>query len=155
MRRRPPRSTRTDTLFPYTTLFRSSCLLQQICERFGHALVQNRSEMPGKPCGQCAMRLDLAREFGVGGNGGGNARPCIALDLAVGKSRDFFRSDRHDSVPSSAIKASRPRTRRELSVPTGQPTIRAARSEERRVGKEWVSTCRSWWSHYNSKKKQK
>src|SRR3546814_12460000 len=25
MRRRPPRSTRTDTLFPYTTLCRSSC----------------------------------------------------------------------------------------------------------------------------------
>src|SRR3546814_15070270 len=25
MRRRPPRSTRTDTLFPYTTLFRSPC----------------------------------------------------------------------------------------------------------------------------------
>src|SRR3546814_16928410 len=25
MRRRPPRSTRTDTLFPYTTLFRSQC----------------------------------------------------------------------------------------------------------------------------------
>src|SRR3546814_3843372 len=30
MIRRPPRSTRTDTLFPYTTLFRSSCAdLQQ------------------------------------------------------------------------------------------------------------------------------
>src|SRR3546814_12901821 len=28
MRRRPPRSTRTDTLFPYTTLFRST---QAIC----------------------------------------------------------------------------------------------------------------------------
>src|SRR3546814_14662900 len=26
MRRRPPRSTRTDTLFPYTTLFRSTLL---------------------------------------------------------------------------------------------------------------------------------
>src|SRR3546814_13029212 len=26
------------------------------------------------------------------------------------------------------------------------------RSEERRVGKEGVSTCRSWWSLYNSKK---
>src|SRR3546814_15674088 len=25
MLRRPPRSTRTDTLFPYTTLFRSAC----------------------------------------------------------------------------------------------------------------------------------
>src|SRR3546814_5872390 len=29
MIRRPPRSTRTDTLFPYTTLFRSPCLRRQ------------------------------------------------------------------------------------------------------------------------------
>src|SRR3546814_11359168 len=28
------------------------------------------------------------------------------------------------------------------------------RSEERRVGKEWVSTCRSRWSPYNKKKKK-
>src|SRR3546814_16227098 len=28
MRRRPPRSTRTDTLFPYTTLFRSAAVLE-------------------------------------------------------------------------------------------------------------------------------
>src|SRR3546814_12232234 len=33
MRRRPPRSTRTDTLFPYTTLFRSGIL-----ERADHLL---------------------------------------------------------------------------------------------------------------------
>src|SRR3546814_16626019 len=26
---------------------------------------------------------------------------------------------------------------------------RAQRSEERRVGKEWVSTCRTWWSPYH------
>src|SRR3546814_11689506 len=25
----------------------------------------------------------------------------------------------------------------------------AIRSEERRVGKEWVSMCRSWWSPYH------
>src|SRR3546814_7565590 len=31
MIRRPPRSTRTDTLFPYTTLFRSS--IRKACER--------------------------------------------------------------------------------------------------------------------------
>src|SRR3546814_18009923 len=31
----------------------------------------------------------------------------------------------------------------------------AARSEERRVGKECVSTCRSWWSPSHYKKKQK
>src|SRR3546814_10098997 len=30
MIRRPPRSTRTDTLFPYTTLFRSSRSLQKV-----------------------------------------------------------------------------------------------------------------------------
>src|SRR3546814_13872029 len=30
-----------------------------------------------------------------------------------------------------------------------------ARSEERRVGKEWVSTCRSRWSQYPKKKKTK
>src|SRR3546814_13805916 len=29
MLRRPPRSTRTDTLFPYTSLFRSSLMLDQ------------------------------------------------------------------------------------------------------------------------------
>src|SRR3546814_6519094 len=30
MRRRPPRSTRTDTLFPYTTLFRSASMSQPL-----------------------------------------------------------------------------------------------------------------------------
>src|SRR3546814_16088047 len=32
------------------------------------------------------------------------------------------------------------------------PRIRGMRSEERRVGKECVSTCRSRWSPYHSKK---
>src|SRR3546814_15140741 len=42
MRRRPPRSTRTDTLFPYTTLFRSRCRCRkaELWHRFrtGHAI---------------------------------------------------------------------------------------------------------------------
>src|SRR3546814_11601677 len=37
MIRRPPRSTRTDTLFPYTTLFRSE---QIALDRFGAKLIQ-------------------------------------------------------------------------------------------------------------------
>src|SRR3546814_15208820 len=41
MIRRPPRSTRTDTLFPYTTLFRSAILLRH----FG--------ETPPPTCGNC------------------------------------------------------------------------------------------------------
>src|SRR3546814_10462202 len=35
MIRRPPRSTRTDTLFPYTTLFRSSRCVEEV-RRGGH-----------------------------------------------------------------------------------------------------------------------
>src|SRR3546814_6919931 len=50
MRRRPPRSTRTDTLVPYTTLFRSAA---QVEHRVGHAVLEvvERFEQP---------RLDLA-----------------------------------------------------------------------------------------------
>src|SRR3546814_14092920 len=33
------------------------------------------------------------------------------------------------------------------------PGVREARSEERRVGKEWVSTCRSRWSPFQYTKK--
>src|SRR3546814_15233811 len=35
MIRRPPRSTRTDTLFPYTTLFRSNTRSQALAKRLG------------------------------------------------------------------------------------------------------------------------
>src|SRR3546814_8328887 len=47
MIRRPPRSTRTDTLFPYTTLFRSTNGEQSVI-RCGHAIVSpgSRSRSP-------------------------------------------------------------------------------------------------------------
>src|SRR3546814_1941262 len=47
MRRRPPRSTRTDTLFPYTTLFRSSKgeLFKAIVER---ELAQSLERLSGE-----------------------------------------------------------------------------------------------------------
>src|SRR3546814_18325361 len=41
--------------------------------------------------------------------------------------------------------------------PTSRPCVEAStprRSEERRVGKECVSTCRSRWSPYNKKQKK-
>src|SRR3546814_16574432 len=43
MIRLPPRATRTDTLFPYTTLFRS---LQGICVRLGVQLIYCRPYAP-------------------------------------------------------------------------------------------------------------
>src|SRR3546814_1908728 len=56
MRRRPPRSTRTDTLFPYTTLFRSERRMR---------IVGARSEgrgIEGDDVGEGA-RLELAASF--------------------------------------------------------------------------------------------
>src|SRR3546814_9271592 len=40
MIRRPPRSTRTDTLFPYTTLFRSSLFFSHAVDRLAQGLQQ-------------------------------------------------------------------------------------------------------------------
>src|SRR3546814_15189694 len=41
MIRRPPRSTRTDTLFPYTTLFRSAGIADEAAPRSRGALVRD------------------------------------------------------------------------------------------------------------------
>src|SRR3546814_16888133 len=36
-----------------------------------------------------------------------------------------------------------------LAVPVEEFIRGGVKSEERRVGQEWVSTCRSWWSPYH------
>src|SRR3546814_1818458 len=48
MRRRPPRSTRTDTLFPYTTLFRSQPQPRGLRVRMSSALPEVAVERPGR-----------------------------------------------------------------------------------------------------------
>src|SRR3546814_15034433 len=42
---------------------------------------------------------------------------------------------------------------REIGLSAGEPPASKGRSEERRVGKECVSACRSRWSPYHKKKK--
>src|SRR3546814_17873534 len=61
MRRRPPRSTRTDTLLPYTTLFRSSRA------RTGVALLRDAGDMLGRT----AMNEAIERVVIVGGGTAG------------------------------------------------------------------------------------
>src|SRR3546814_17916675 len=103
MIRRPPRSTRTDTLFPYTTLVRSP-------QRF-------------------------ARPPWVRGDAGHPATrgPGVLADRRVAR-----RSPPGDPV-------SRPSDDNR----TNAALIVLFRSEERRVGKECVSTCRSRWAPYH------
>src|SRR3546814_348074 len=48
MIRRPPRSTRTDTLFPYTTLFRSELAIVQACLYLATAPKSNATYMAQK-----------------------------------------------------------------------------------------------------------
>src|SRR3546814_17854945 len=114
MIRRPPRSTRTDTLFPYTTLFRSNLLGDEtLGNRVARqALAERPLLLPArKP--RAAVHLQHRARLGT--------HREIAAD-------GFVRS----------FEARGPRL--------------DARSEERRAGKECVSTFRSRWSTYYKKK---
>src|SRR3546814_9566334 len=58
MIRRPPRSTRTDTLFPYTTLFRSGTGLPLIFgEEIYHISTGGVEEVPAAPAGATPVKL--------------------------------------------------------------------------------------------------
>src|SRR3546814_20017514 len=101
MIRRPPRSTRTDTLFPYTTLFRSA--------RTGSCRTARGS------------RAAVPRRGGPGQN-----QPRVRSSMIVG------------DLDVMGVAVPPPRTDPPLVVDPD-----AVRSEERRVGKECVSTCSS------------
>src|SRR3546814_12967206 len=133
MKRPPPSSTRTDTLFPYTALFRS------LGE--DHRL-ERRAGLP-------------ARAAGRGSHGqvhlvGVEVAPADhGLDLAVLVHGDHGRGRVAGLVEGAADRV----PGRGLHVEVegrvdAQATAVAGvlRSDERRVGKEWVSKCRSRWS---------
>src|SRR3546814_20037088 len=104
--RRPPRSTRTYSLFPYATLFRS----QPVVALEGRARIAGWQGPRIRGRGEQQQRP------------GNHADPLYAAQ-------------------PSGHGAGRARTR----------GARAERSEERRVGKECVSKCRSRWSPYPEK----
>src|SRR3546814_9552008 len=63
MIRRPPRSTRTDTLFPYTTLFRSAPMHHQICRARDADFVARHRDDGRRRCRQ-AEHVDRDAEIG-------------------------------------------------------------------------------------------
>src|SRR3546814_17441451 len=80
MIRRPPRSTRTDTLFPYTTLFRSACGWRLYMARGGRsadAAVVHRGAARAYRLSDGARGADPAA-----GRGGGAARADLAARIA-------------------------------------------------------------------------
>src|SRR3546814_5812024 len=74
MIRRPPRSTRTDTLFPYATLFRSACLGHCRAGHAGQLRVESEVVLEGDRSERLVFLLDgdaflglerLVQAFGV------------------------------------------------------------------------------------------
>src|SRR3546814_8012006 len=153
MIRRPPRSTRTDTLFPYTTLFRSisndsKLELGEITIRniFGYRVSANGQTIntggngpllfpvaPGVSvpftlftAASDAKRSYLTDEFQILGTLFDDR-----LNFIVG---GFYNHDRPEAQGGSNFIA--------FSTP-GTPQTTNTQSEERRVGKKCVSTCKS------------
>src|SRR3546814_18910761 len=80
------------------------------------------------------------------------AQSSGSIGRPIGCSDDIDSRIRAAAGPSGSMPAKR------VGIPPGQTELTrmpcaATRSEERRVGKECVSTCRSRWSPYHSKKK--
>src|SRR3546814_16812491 len=129
MIRRPPRSTRTDTLFPYTTLVRS------IPERRRRATVRPVRDCPTVACWRCRLSdLDIAQFL--------SARLEGRLQCS------------DQSVPSASV---RNRLARIGCARTGSSIASEtySRWEEWRGGKEGVRTCESWGSRCTDKKNNK
>src|SRR3546814_14283290 len=125
MIRRPPRSTRTDTLFPYTTLFRSTC--GDGIPAFRRALGE-----PDSRFGWAPLHAWQAHQETTG------HKPPVNGDAM--ESQELRRA---------GLKVTNPRMRilELLEQRSAHHHMTAEdRSEERRVGKEGVSTCRSGWS---------
>src|SRR3546814_18938676 len=120
MIRRPPRSTRTDTLFPYTTLFRS----RSRRDREGTAAVaRHDAQYPAEPL----LRNDLQYRWRAG-------RSRAALSLLRAPDLTDVRCRGNEPLV---------RLRRCQCTPAAQGASLTGRSEERRVGKECVSSVRT------------
>src|SRR3546814_14565641 len=122
MIRRPPRSTLTDTLFPYTTLFPSPLAVGHV-EEVG---VSAGVELIGP------VQTHAALVEQVGQHPVDNRRAKLRLDVVA--------DDRNACLGETL------RPYRIAGDEDGD--VVHERSEERRVGKECVSTCSSRWSPY-------
>src|SRR3546814_12289937 len=122
MIRRPPRSSRTDTRFPYTTLFRSRIENQVAVGRMEGQDPTGRHGSGEIRCRQIHVLLGEGEPHDRRQRKGVNLAACIA---SVERNREITG-----------------RTDRSFAFYAPDALIRDAltRSEERRVGRKWVST---------------
>src|SRR3546814_12857023 len=123
MLRRPPTSTRTDTLFPYTTLVRSLGGVGVAC----HALPLR------SPSRQTRFRAAVGRQPRKAARG-------YLQTPVTGRRLLLADACYWQTLVTGTLWAPRRRRR------PGRPHPCRPRSEERRVGHECVRTCRSRWS---------
>src|SRR3546814_13636038 len=121
MIRRPPRSTRTDTLFPYTTLFRS---LVEEADLTEHR--PDSAHLPHHPLNRFVAGVRIGRD----------KLPRLVGKIEEDRAR-FEQRERRAARPVGVVDCG--------NFAVG---IERERSEERRVGKGCVGTCRSGWSPY-------
>src|SRR3546814_14931878 len=91
MIRRPPRSTRTDTLFPYTTLFRSA-RRRAVALAFAFQIPNSQSRIPASPQPRA---VQPARAAAAGGR---HARPVRG---GAGRPRRGPATDRQRLIPDA------------------------------------------------------
>src|SRR3546814_20619601 len=127
MIRRQPRSTRTDTLFPYTTLFRS-----------GRPAADRGPGCRHRPAGDA-----------VHGLGVDPRRPAVPLHAA--RKRGLNARILPEAGGGDGWKRRSDKPRRRRTFPDRTPP----RTEERSVGKSWDNRCRPRSSPYTYKKKKK
>src|SRR3546814_20537845 len=141
MIRHPPRSTRTDTLFPYTTLFRSrtraSLSLESHLALPRAAARQHRRNGDGE---EAQDHRPQRRRKRRAGSRRMTADIIIYHNPECGTSRNTLALIRNAGIEPHVVEY--------LKTPPSRPLIEQLleRSEERRVGKEGVSTCSTRWS---------
>src|SRR3546814_17329667 len=133
MRRRHPRSTRTDSLFPYTTLFRSPGAAQDAVLARATADLQYKGFIVAK----FENLLNWARTGSLWPMTFGLA--CCAVEM-IHAYMPRYDLDRLGVIPRPSPRKS------DVMIVAGTLTNKMARAEERRGGEECGSTSRSWWS---------
>src|SRR3546814_5361457 len=114
MIRRPPRSTRTDTLLPYTTLFRSqeNNILAIITIKIRTFFYKNRSgESVMRAIGRQARLNIISGVSGIalivlGAPAGAQAAPAETADTAPAQSSEWARSEEHTSELQTLMRIS-------------------------------------------------